>query len=131
MSMNPQKILLGTTELSRMDRTFDSKSLPIEEIVECEDGSETQYYVDIKNIFNITFKNLPAKDANTLDLKAGRNSVKTKYDEHTFFTLTLYDEDGAIKTYTVRFIDYAEEAIRPWSGDVDWRYNISFSLKET
>jgi len=131
MSMNPQKILLGTVELSRVNRTFNMQPLPIEEIVECEDGSETQYYVGIKNIFNITFEKLPAKDANTLDLKAGRNSVKAKYDEHTFFILTLYNEDGAVKTYTVRFASYSEEALRPWAGDSDWRYNISFSLKET
>lgn len=128
--MNPQTILIGTTELSRMDRTFNSKPSPIEEIVECEDGSATQYYVGVKNIFDITFSMLPAKDANVEDLKAGRNSLKALYDLHAFTTLTLYDEDGATVTYNIRFTDYSEESIRPWAGDVDWRYNISFSLKE-
>lgn len=129
--MNPQKILIGTTELSRMDRTFNSKPLPIEEIVECEDGSETQYYIGVKNIFDITFNMLPATDANVEDLKAGRNSLKALYDLHAFTTLTLYDETGATTIYNVRFTNYQEEAVRPWSGDSDWRYNISFSLKET
>jgi len=131
MSMNPQKILLGIVELSRVDRTFNTSPLPIEEIVQCEDGSETQYWVGIKNIFNITFENLPAADINTLDGMAGRNSLKAKYDLHAFFVMTLYDEAGVTKTYTVRFASYSEEALRPWTGDSDWRYNISFTLKET
>ena len=128
--MNQQRILIGITELSQMDRTFNSKPYSIEEIVECENGSETQYYVGVKNIFDITFNMLPATDANVEDSKAGRNTLKALYDLHAFTTLTLYSETGAITTFSVRFTSYSEEAIRPWAGDVDWRYNISFSLKE-
>ena len=128
--MNQQRILIGTTELSLMERTFNSKPYPIEEIVECEDGSETQYYVGVKNIFDITFNMLPAADASTEDLKAGRNTLKALYDLHAFTTLTLYSETGATITYNVRFTSWSEEALRPWAGDTDWRSNISFSLKE-
>lgn len=129
--MNKQRILFDAVELSRVNRTFSSPPLPIEEVVETEDGSEFIYYVDTKNTFRITFMSLPAKDANTLDSKAGRNSLKDKYDEHTSFTLTIYDEDGGTNSYTVRFTDYVEEALRPLRGDKDWRYNINLSLKET
>lgn len=128
--MNTQRILFSAIELSRVNRTFNNPPRPIEEVVQTEDGSEYIYYVDTKNIFNITFKQLPAKDANTLDTKAGRNTLRTKYDLHTSFTLTLYDEDGGTDTYTVRFSDYTEEALRPLRGDDDWRYNINISLKE-
>jgi hypothetical protein len=128
--MNQQRILIGTTELSLMERTFNSKPYPIEEIVECENGSETQYYVGVKNIFDITFNMLPAADANVEDSKAGRNSLKALYDLHAFTTLTLYSETGVATTSNVRFTSYGEEANRPMAGDTDWRYNISFSLKE-
>lgn len=128
--MNPQTILIGTTELSRMDRTFNSKPYPIEEIVECENGSETQYYVGVKDSFDITFERLPAKDVNVEDLKAGRNTLKALYDLHTFTTMTLYNEDGVSVNKNVRFVSYNEEELRPWAGDLDWRYNISFTLKE-
>ncbi|HUV84163.1 MAG TPA: hypothetical protein VMV86_00555 [Methanosarcinales archaeon] len=131
--MNPQKILLGDIELSIVEIEFDMQPLPIEEIVECEDGSETQYYVGIKNLFNISFSMLPANGVNTLDLKAGRNELKAEYDKHTSLAMVLYDEDGAISNYTVRFVtnSYKEKRLRPLTGDKDWRYNISFSLKET
>ena len=129
--MNKQRILLGTIELSRVNRTFIPTPVPIEENVETEDGTEYQYYVDTKNIFEVTFRQLPASDSNTLDSKAGRNSIKAKYDEHSSFILTIYDEDGDISTYTVRFKSYDEEWLRPLRGDKDWRYNISFTLKET
>lgn len=129
--MNKQRILFDAVELSRVDRTFNNPPQPIQEVVETEDGTEYVYYVDTKNLFNITFIRLSAKDANTLDSKAGRNSIRAKYDEHTSFTLTIYDEDGNVNSYTVRFTSYVEEALRPLRGDKDWRYNINLSLKET
>jgi len=129
--MNKQRILFDAVELSRVNRIFIPKPVPIEENVECEDGTEYQYYVNTKNVFEVTFRQLPASDNSTLDSKAGRNSLKAKYDEHNSFILTIYDENGAISTYTVRFKSYDEEWLRPLRGDKDWRYNISFTLKET
>jgi hypothetical protein len=132
--MEDQVIKIGEVgserELTRVNRAFDMEPYPIEDDVETNDGKVYTYYTGTKQIFNISFANIPNNDADTLDGKTGRDNLKLEYDKHIPLNLIVYKADGSYSQYSVKFTSYKEDYLRPLAGDTTWRYNITIGLRE-
>ena len=119
-------VTLGGTELSEHGRKFNHERDERSEVVILADGSQKRYIKDIKNIFNITWSWLPDNDAQTVDARAGRETLKAFIVTGNNYTLDVYDVANlSTISYDVFVESYTETLIRRQLGQLFWEVSLN------
>lgn len=127
-------ITFGTTDTSEHGRSaLQITPEPIVHDVRLANGIMKRYYVGSKKKFSFSWNMIPALDDQTLDGKAGRNTLATFYTNNidNTFTMKYREVDGSnnqtdINT-TVFIESYSESLEKRWGSQ--W-WNVQMSLVE-
>lgn len=127
-------IKINSTELSEHNRSamrlereaikFDKRTVT---------GTMRRLYIASKRTLSISWERLPALDSQTVDGKAGRNTLKSLYDSNigSSITVSYYEVDSSNQQTPVTFtgfIDsYQEELVKRFSSQL---WNVSITLVE-
>jgi hypothetical protein len=127
-------VKLNSTELSEHNRAqFVIAFIPIKTDNVTATGKTRRYFVAEKRTFSTSWTFLPAIDTQTVDGKAGRNSLKAFYDANIGTTVTLtYKEVNSsnIQTDVVVMVfieEYQETLTKRWGAQY---WDITLSLIE-
>lgn len=125
-------ITVNTTTLSDHNRSAAQLS---REIVKFDQrtvtGSMRRYYVAQKRRLTVSWEMLPALDGQTVDGKAGRNSLKTLYETNMGSTVSVsyYEVDASnsqVQASFTGFIDSYEETLVKRFDSQLWNVSITF-----
>lgn len=124
-------VTLGGVQLSEQTRSsFQIATEAKKNDIELADGSRRRYFVASKDKFTFSWSWLPSVDSKTLDGKAGRNSLRSLYDNNMGNALTLIykslDSNNLPITVTKTvFIDTYSETLLKRYGTYFWECSLS------
>lgn len=125
---------LATKDLSEHNR--QAFEVPLDDLktdARTANGFMRRYYVASKRKFTLSWNMLPALDGQTVDGKAGRNTIRGIHDTNIGITLTLiYGEvdssnNPSAITVTVFIDSYSETLVKRYERQF---WNISMTLVE-
>lgn len=127
-------ITLNSTALSEHNRSsaridpeyvkFDKRTIT---------GTARRYYLATKKSITVSWSMLPALDNQTVDGKAGRNTLKTFVDDNIDNTFTVYYYEvnsSNVQTqvsFTGFIATYNEELVKRWDRQM---WNVSITITE-
>lgn len=125
-------IKVNGVELSEHNRSAPQISFePVKYDVRLASGTMRRYVVGNKRILSISWEMLPALDSQTVDGKAGRNTLKSLVEMNMGDTVTIsYKEVNATNDQTevsfTAFIDsYSESLMKRFDAQY-WNVEVSF-----
>src|SRR4030042_565411 len=123
-------ISLGGIELSdhfRSPVSTDREGRMVE--IELASGKIKRYWKGAsRSVFTLSWQWLPSLDANTVDDKAGRDTLRTTFkDSQVLHTLIFRDSSGGTETYTVWVDSYSEELTR---RDTEYFWTVNLAVRE-
>lgn len=105
--------------------------------VELADGTIKKYIKSVKHKWSMSWDWLPDQDADTVDGKAGRETMRNMFSTATSgqtFTLTFRDRAASsgtlTRTFTVFVDGYSEELFRRDIAGTKYFFKINLSLRE-
>lgn len=135
MPANPgyNKLLtLNSIELSDHGRTYSENRDERSVEVELANGTIKKYLKSVKHTWDIKWTWLPGQDANTVDGRAGRDTLWGQVQNANALSFSVIDNTDGVtaKSYTVFVVSYDEELIkRDFVGGMFF-YNVNLQLKE-
>lgn len=111
----------STFDITPNDIKYDNRTVT---------GTMRRYFVASKGTYNVSWTMLPALDSQTLDGKAGRNTLKSLYDNNmgTSITLQYYEVNSSnnqtFVSKTVFIESYSETLVKRWGMQL-WDTKLS------
>jgi hypothetical protein len=127
-------ITINSTDLSDHNRSgFQDNLEELKTDNRTVNGTMRRYFISSKRKFSFSWENLPALDTQTVDGKAGRNSIRGLHDANmnSVVTLTYKEVNGSnvqVNVSATCFIDsYSETLVKRYDRQF---WNVEMTLIE-
>jgi hypothetical protein len=125
-------LTLNGQALTDHGRTFNDHMDKREVANELANGTIKKYIKGgaYKDIFSVEWDWIPSLAANTFDIYAARDAIRTIAYLGTTMTLVVANSIGGTETYTVWVEDYTEDLLKRDFVGGDFHWNLKLELRE-